>query len=646
MSSFFRRVSKSKVGTFIMAGVLIAILAGFALADLSNFGTGKLGFGMNGSTLAQIGNQAITDREMREAMQRRLQQARQDKPDADYPSLAQDFDPLLAQMIDQRAIIAFAKKYGFNVSKRLIDAEISDLPGVRGLNGQPSVQGYQAFLAQNRLSDQQVRELLSAEIVARYLLLPTSAGTRVPVGVATPYAAMLLEQREGEATVVPITAFTAGLKPTDADLQRYYTANRARYMVPEQRVLRMAKIGPEQVAGVAASDQDIAAYYKANQATYAVKEARTLTQAVVPDQKTAAAIAARAHGGASITAAAAPAGANAAVTSLTGQTRDAYSSVAGAKVAAAVFGAAPGAIIGPVQSDFGWIIVKVDSAKTEGGKSLAAARSEIATKLNADKRKQAIEDLVDKVQDALDSGANFTEATAQAKLPVITTPLIMANGTSRAQPGASVPPALIPALKAGFEIAPNDPPEIPALADKSGYVVVSASEVVPAAPAPFASIRDRIANDWIAGQAITRAKAAAIAIAAKASRGLSLADAVKQSGINLPVRPLVARRIAIAQANPDAIPALRALFSLTAGKSQMAPDAKGRGFFVVKTSKVTPGNALMAMGMIGQMRNELQQTMSDDYARQFVTAIRADIKVRKNEDAIKAVKQQIFSSAN
>jgi peptidyl-prolyl cis-trans isomerase D len=646
MSSFFRRVSKSKAGTFIMAGVLIAILAGFALADLSNFGTGKLGFGLGNSTLAKIGNQEINDREMREAMQRRLAQVRQERPDADYPSLAQDFDPLLGQMIDQRAIIAFARKYGFNISKRLIDAEISDLPGVRGLNGQPSVQGYQAFLAQNRLSDQQVREQLSAEIVARYLLLPVTAGTRVPVGVATPYASMLLEQREGEAAVIPITAFTAGLKPADTDLQRYYAANRARYMVPEQRVLRMAKIGPEQVVGIVASDQEIEAYYKANQATYASKGSRTLTQAVVPDQKTATEIAGRARGGASFAAAAAPAGAKAAVTSLNAQTRDAYSNVAGVKAAAAAFSAAPGAIIGPVQSDFGWIVVKVDSAKTEGGKSLATARAEIATKLNADKRKQAIEDLVDKVQDALDGGANFTEATAQAKLPVITTPLVMANGASRAQPGASVPAALLPALKAGFEIAPNDPPEIPALADKSGYVVVSAAQVVPAAPAPFASIRDKIANDWIAGQAIVRARAAATAIAAKASRGLSLADAVKQSGVNLPVRPLVARRLEIAQANPEAIPALRALFSLASGKSQMAPDTQGRGFFVVKTNKITPGNPLLAMGVIRQMRNELQQTMSDDYARQFVSAIREDIKVRRNEDAIKAVKQQIFTSAN
>ena len=77
-----------------------------------------------------------------------------------------------------------------------------------------------------------------------------------------------------------------------------------------------------------------------------------------------------------------------------------------------------GAIVGPIHSDFGWVVVKVDAVKAGGGKTLAQAKSEIAAKLNDDKRKGAIEELVDKVQNALDGGANFTEAVAAAKLPV------------------------------------------------------------------------------------------------------------------------------------------------------------------------------------------------------------------------------------
>ena len=646
MLGSFRRMSKSKVGTFIMAAILLAIIAGFAMADLSNFGTGNVGFGMGGTTLAEVGGEKVTEPDMSDAMQRRLQQVREQAPETEYAAIAGDFEPLLSQMIDERALIAFARKYGFNVSKRLVDAQIADLPGVRGLNGQPTVQGYQAFLSSARLNDQQLRQSLTAELVARYMLVPLSSAARIPAGVATPYATMLLEEREGEAAVVPVTAFTAGLNPTDQDLQRYYAANRARYMVPEQRVVRFAKIGPEQVASIAATDQEIAAFYKANQATYAPSEQRTLTQVVVPDANTANAIAARAKGGATIAAAAAPAGANAAVSTLADQTREAYAGVAGATAAAAVFSAASGAVAGPFQSEFGWVVVKVDAVKAKGGKTLEAARAEIADKLTAEKRKLAIEDLVTKLQESLDGGSNFSEAAASAKLAIVTTPLVTADGTSRVEPGYKLPAEFAPALKAGFEIAANDPPELPALADKSGYVMVAPERIVPAAPAPLATVRERVKADWIAGQAMARARTAATAIAARAAAGASLADAIRQSGVSLPVRPLAARRIQIAQADAQVMPALRTLFSLLPGKSRMARDTQGRGFFVVKLNKVTPGNAFMARSIIPQLRSELQQTAADDYARQFVAALRKERKVERNETAIAAFKKRLLSGTN
>jgi len=646
MLASFRRLSKSKIGTGVMVAVLVAILAGFAYGDLANFGTGLTGAGLGSSTLAKVGGQEINEKELSDAMQRRLAEVREQNPAADYRAIAGDFDALLQQMIDQRAIVAFGDKYGFDISKRLIDAEIADLPGVRGLNGKPSVQGYQAFLAQARLSDQQVRQVLAAQIIARYLLVPATAEARVPVGIARPYTSMLLEERQGEAAVIPFTAFIAGLKPKDADLAQYYQVNRNRYMVPEQRVLRFARIGSEQVASVTATDAEIAAYYNKNHALYAASETRDISQVVVPDQATASGIAARAKGGAPLSKAAQPAGANAAVSAPKAQTRQAYGAIAGEKTAAAVFGASAGTVIGPMQSDFGWVVAKVDAIHANGGKTLDAAKPEIAAKLNEEKRKAAIEDLVDKAQDALDSGKNFSEVASQLKLPVVTTPLIIANGSSHADPAYRAPADLAGALKAGFDLGPTDEPEIAALADKSGYVVVAPGQVVPAAPAPLASIRDRVTSDWVMGLALAKAKAAAGAISAKASAGVSLADAVKQSGTVAPVQPLTARRIDMTQANPQALPALTALFKLGAGKTQVVPDTQGRGFFVIKVTKITPGNAMQALSLITRTQIGMQQSTTDDYARQFVNALARDIKVTRNDKAIAALKQRLIAGSD
>ena len=645
MLSFFRRISKSKVGTWIIAAIGLAILGGFALADLSNFGTGNIGLGMSSTTLAKVGDQEVDERQMSDAMQRRLQQARQQRPDADYASIIGDFNQVLEMLINQSTLLAFSDKYHFPLSKRLIDAEIAQIPGTKGLNGEFSEQAYQQFLAQQRLTDAEVRDVIAGDLLQRLILTPVVANARVPVGMATPYASMLLEAREGEAAIVPAEAFKAGLKPSDAQVQQFYAANRARYMIPEQRVLRIARIGPEQVANITASDQEIAKYYNDNKATYAASDTRSLSQVVVPDQATANAIAQRAKAGATLGAAAAPAGSNAAVTSLKDQTQQAYAGVAGNQAASAVFAAPAGAVVGPIKTDFGWAVVKVDSVKKGGGKTLEQARSEIAAKLTADKRKGAIEDLVAKVQDALDNGSNFTEAAAAAKLPVTSTPLITAAGSSRADPSFKLAPELAPILKSGFAIAPTDEPEIVALGGDQGYAVVSPSQVVPSAPAPLASIKDQVTTDWINDQAMQHARAAAEQIAAKASGGVSLADAIKSIGAAIPApRPIAARRIQISDAQGNIVPALRLLFATAAGKSRMEPNPQGGAFFVVKTDKITPGNALSSPGLIAQVEGELNQATSGDYAQQFLADLKRNLKAKRNESAIQAFKARLVSS--
>lgn len=647
MLSSFRKMTKSKFGTIIMAVILVGILAGFALADAKNFGSGQLGFGMGKDGLARVGGHNVTERQISDAMQRRLQEARQQNPAATYADVAKDFDPLLELMIDQAALLAFADKNGFHVSKRLVDAEIAQIPGTKGLNGKFSDDAYKAFLAQRGLTDAEVRDVITGGILQRLMLTPVAVNARVPVGIALPYASMLLESRTGQAAVLPAELFAAGLKPSDTQLNKYYTAHRARYTIPEQRTLKYATITAGAVAGVVASEEEIAAYYNANRSTFGGSASRSLTQVVVPDQKTATAIAARARTGVTLAAAAAPAGGNAALTELGEQSREDYVSAAGDKVATAVFGAAPGVIVGPLQSDFGWVVVKVNSAKAGGGRTLAQARGEIAAKLSADKRKLALEDMVDKVQTAIDEGSNLAEAAAAAKLTIQTTPLIMANGAARANASVRMPQSLMPVIKAGFEIAASDPPEVVSLPEDQGYAIVAPDQIITAAPSPLASIRDRVAGDWIGEQSMRRAKVAAEAIAAKVNKGMSMSEAVTQAGVPLPgPRPVSARRMQIANPQGQIPPPMLMLFSLAEGKARMVADNQSRGYYVVKAEKVTPGNALLQPTLINEMQRELQEGEFTDYARQFVAAIKRDLGSKRNELAIAALKARLAGASN
>jgi peptidyl-prolyl cis-trans isomerase D len=643
MLSSFRHASKSVFGTILLVVVGLMIVVGFALTDIQNVGLGGSGF--SSSTLAKVGSLEVTDQDISDAMQRRLAQVREQNPEASYSAIAGDFDTLLESLIEQRAIEAFADKNGFVVSKRLIDAEIAKLPGVRGLDGRVSTQAYETFLARQRMTDAQLRRLIAGSILQRLLLTPPAANPRVPIGMATPYASMLLEERQGEVLLLPVERYAQGLNPTDAQIQQFYAQNRNRYMIPEQRVLRIARLGPEQVAGITASEQEITAAYNANQDEYGAKDVRVISQAVVPDAKVAAQIAQRAKSGQSFVEAVRPAGLSAADISVGPQTRAEFTDLAGEKVAAAAFAANAGAIVGPVQSDLGWHVVKVESVRSQPGRALAQVRSEIAERLTGEKRQNALADMVDKVQDAIDGGANFEEAAKAANLPVTRTPLITASGTARGDQAYKFPEQLAPALRSGFELAPTDEPVIDQLPGEAGFVLVAPAEVVPAAPAPIASIRDQVRQDWIRQQALQRAKAAADAIAKRATGNASLADAARQAGVQLPpVQPVRARRIQLSQAGQQVPAPLRVLFSTVQGKAQVGSDPEGRGLFVVKVGKIVPGNALNQPRLITEVQSQFREPVAQEYALQLMASAKEAVGVKRNESAIRAAKNRITST--
>lgn len=645
MLSTFRRLSKSTVGTMIIGLVGLLILIGFAWGDISSLSLGA--GGLSSDTLAKAGSLTVTDREMGSALQRRLAQVRQQNPEATYTALAADFDPLLDSLISEKALQAFAAKTGFVISKRLIDAEIANIPGVKGLNGQVSDDAYRAFLAKQQMTDDQVRDLVSGTLLQRLLVTPAVNNARIPIGVATPYASMLLEERQGSIELVPITQFEAGLNPTDAQVQQYYSANRARYMVPEQRVLKIARIGPDQVANVSATPQEIQTYYDAHQDVYGARDIRNIDQAVVPDQSVAAGIAQRARSGQSFADAAKPAGLAAADVQLGEQNRQQFASVSGEKVAAAAFAAKPGTVIGPIQSDLGWHVIKIEGGRTQPGKSLAQAHDEIATAILTEKRKDALADIVNRVQDDLDAGSNFDEAAKKAKLEVSTTPVITASGIQRGNPGFKFPAELAPVLKSGFDLSPTDEPVIEQLADDKGFALVAPAQVIAAAPAPLASIRDQVKNDWIHQQALAQAKAAADRIAARARGAVTLADAARQSGKTLPpVQSVRARRIQLSQLG-DQVPApLQVLFSSAQGKTQVGPDPQGRGFFIVKVDKIIPGNALNQPSLINEVQKEFAEPLAQEYAQEFLSALKKNVGVRRNEAAIAATKKRVLSNGS
>src|SRR3546814_20149786 len=92
-------------------------------------------------------------------------------------------------------------------SKRLIDGRIADLPAFAGVSGKFDQTVFENFLRQNRISEAQLRRDLRQQLLAEQLAAPTARLPRIALGLAQPYAALLLEQRSGPATFIPASPF-------------------------------------------------------------------------------------------------------------------------------------------------------------------------------------------------------------------------------------------------------------------------------------------------------------------------------------------------------------------------------------------------------------------------------------------------------
>jgi peptidyl-prolyl cis-trans isomerase D len=641
----FRSLSKSKFGTGILVLFLVLILASFALADLSSV---KPGGALQENTLARVGEVELTAAELDSAMQRRLAQVRQQNPQATYADIAGDFDAIVEGLIQERTLWAYAREHGFTVSKKLVDAEIVRIPGVQGLDGRFSEAAYRSFLQAQRLTDAQLRREIETSLLQRLVLAPVAANARVAQGLARPYADLLLEQRQGELALLPFSAFTGGAAPTAAELQTFYRQNAARYTIPERRILRIARITPEQLGAVAPTEQEIAAYYQANQATYGGAETRVLSRATGPDRAAAQAIATRARAGGNFAAAAAPAGFSAADVSLGPQTRQQLAALAGEAVAAQVFGAVAGTVIGPIPSSTGFDVIKVESIAPASGRSLAAARAEIAAKLTEDKRKDALADLVTRIEDQLGEGRTFEEVAQANRLPVLATPALTRAGTAPDQPAFRLPPEYAGMPRFGFDLGVEDEPVVESLPNEAGYALLDVTEVVPASPAPLARIADQVRRDFVQKRAADRANAAASRILAATARGTSLADAVRAAGVQgvTPAEPIDLRRgqlAQFAQSGQDVPPPLRILFTLAPGKAQRA--AGPSGIYLVRLNRVIPGTASLDPTLIARETTGLNRSASEELAVQWLSAAQKELGVTRNEDAIRAARQRIFSGS-
>jgi peptidyl-prolyl cis-trans isomerase D len=645
MLSLFRRGAMAKVMLVILFISLVAIV-------VTGFGTGGGGLGdvggLRNGSVASVGGERLTAERVRDETQRQLDRVRQQQPELDLASFVRRgaVEEVLDQLINSVASLVFGREHGLGVSRQMIDREIAGIPAFQDVTGRFDEAAFRTLLAREKITEQALREDLETRLVQRQLVLPAAGSAYVPTGLAFQYASLLLESRTGMVGVVPAGAMGPGQEPTDAELAAFYRSNQARYTIPERRVIRYAAFGLENVAAQSqATDAEIQAAYRQNPA-YAARETRTLSRVVMPDQKAAQAFAAKVAAGTSFAAAATQAGFSPADTKLVSESRADLAKKTSAEVAAAVYGAGKGATVGPIRSPFGWQVVRVDDITATGAKPLAAVRSEIAAGIQQGKAQNLLGDLATRIENAIGEGSSFEEIVKANGLKALETPPLTGAGASPENPAYQAPPEVRPLLEGAFAIEPGEDPAVETIQENQRFALISVPRAIPAAAPPLAQIRDRVKSDLVVRRASERARAVATSIVARINAGVPAAQAFAGAQVKLPpVQPITATRRDIARGGEQVPAPLAMMFSLPRGKARILPAPGGRGWFVVYLDKIVPGDARSEPGLTDAVRGQFAQIMGDEYAQQFMTAVRAGMKVETNDEALRKLKSEMTGAA-
>ncbi|MBM3595026.1 MAG: peptidylprolyl isomerase [Alphaproteobacteria bacterium] len=646
MFESIRSFLTSKIGAAIGLGVLILIALSFAGGDISN--VGNFGGASAGDRVATVGNERIDAATLSKATTSALERVKETDPTMSMKAFVanQGMDRVLDNLISRLAVAAFGRENGIVASDRLIDSEIAQIPVFKGADGKFSEALFRQAIQQRGITEALLRDDLGQSLIARQIMIPAATGSVMPRKLATQYAALLGETRNGEIAILPSALFRPTAEPTAKEISDYYGKNRNDFIRPERRVIRYAAFGTEALAKAAApTEAEVAARYKANAAQYAASERRSVTQLIVPTEAAAKAVAAKVGAGKSLEAAAK--GKGLATSTLETVTKEQMASQFSPAVASAIFAAGSGKLAALARSELGWHVARVQAIDVRPARSLDQVRSEIVEALTAEKSRTSITDALEEIESEIDSGGNLVEVAKKLGANVNTTPPLTADGIVYLKPGGTAPDVLRSALQTAF-VMETEEPQLAEIEPGKTFVVFDVTEIAESAPAPLKEITQEVKTALIVSKASARARETARQVQAAMAKGHSMAEALRVTGRPLPpiqtvrmTRPELVQM----QQQRQVSPPVALLFNMAKGTVKIQPAPGKQAWFVVALKDIVPGEVKAGNPIVDVARRQLGTALGGEYSDALGRAIRSEVGVERDATGIRAVRNRLASES-
>ena len=601
----------SKTFIWILMGLLIVGLAGFGATSLSG----------SARSVATVGEKEVsTDaylRSLRTEINAFAAQAGRAVPMSEAQMLGIDRQ-VLAQLVTARSLDNEAARIGISVGDDVVADQLLQVPSFQSADGSFNREAYSFALRNQGLSESEFEEQLRDDTSRTILQSALIAGNTLPDTYIDTLLSYTGETRDFTWARLTGSNLQTGLpEPSEADLQAYYDDNIANYTLPELRDITYAWITPEMIVDTVEVDEDaLRASYEERFDEFNLPERRLVERLVFSTEDAATEALNRLGDDFTFEDLVAERGLALADVDLGDVTRDTLDGAADG-----VFSAETGEVVGPLQSNLGPALFRVNAVLDAQTTSFEDARPDLRGELALDRARRVIETLAQTIDDELAAGATLEEVASTTEPEL---------GQIEWFPGADGEIAAYDAFReAAGQLNEGDFPEVIQLGD-GGVFAMRLNRIQPPAPQPIEDVIDQVRQGWDTREQTAQLMAQAEELAASLANGTSFED--------LSLAPQTETGLGRNAQIAD-LPAglLTAVFEMGVGDTRAVA---GIGeVILLKLDTITPVDRSDGdIEMLAQaLRNQASNSIAEDLFRAFATDVQQRAGVEINQPAINAV---------
>ena len=612
---------------YLLLGALALVFAAWGAYGIVNLNV------QNASYAAEANGQKISLQEARDAWLRMSQErlGGAELPDA----LRSHFqDQVLEGLIREALMTDRTHDLGYRPALSALSDAITKEPAFQ-INGKYSPDAAKAALAQAGMSEQSYEDRVRTSLQRTQL----EEGIRdsefqTPVELARSQA-LENEQREVRYAQFPVDKFP-GAAVDDAAVEAYYKAHQASYMTPETAHVEYAELRLDQLAAqTTVSDADLKAAYEKNKQQYVQAEKRRVSHILIAstgndaaDKKQAEDVYAQAKAGKDFAQLAKQYSKDPGSAQNGGDLGWADHTTFPGPFGDALFSMADGEIRGPVKSESGYHIIRLDGVQAGRTKTFDEARPELEADLHKNKATDRFGEIQEQLQTQMENSPGATLEGLAKEFQLQTGDVAQfLRGAGGGTLGAAPPvqelvfgeAAVAPGRLAG-----------PVLVGDDRLVIVKVIDRHQPQPKPLAEVRESIVATLKKDNGLDAAYKAAEAASANLTAGGSFDDAVKGAGVTAEPARFIGR-------NDPAVPAPIRTMAFEIPKPAEKPEYRvvkldtGAALVAVTQSRVDTAVANKQMeAALGKQQAEragMEETMA------YLEDVRRTADVKKNPKA-------------